>query len=279
VHATSLLFLPWLLMAAPLSAQQPDVGFDPQYYLQQTDLALRDGRLTQAGQMIGWLEQNADGVLLDDITLLRAEFAIAQENVAGAAAALLAIKDHARNLCRLETAKGWVAANRNAIDDAIVALAKATRNCPDDSGAWNLLGLAFVRKGEAEAALEAFEHALLLSPDQGEIRSNHALALLQKGQLELAAEQLEAAAKQAPENHLIRANLDFVWGMMGATPDRRAQDSDAIWSARLVNFARGAKAASRTAKADALFSQALLTLDRFDETVWAEITTPEEARN
>ena len=274
-----LLFLPLLLMASPLSAQQGEANFNWQYYLQQTDLALRDGRLTQARQMIGWLEQNADGVSADDIALLKAEYAIAQLDVAGAAAALLAIKDSARNICRVAAAKGWVAGNRDAIDEAILALAKATRNCPDDGGAWNLLGVAFVRKGEAAAALEAFEHALVLSPEKGEIRSNHAIALLQKGELELAAMQLEAAATQAPENRMILANLDFVWGMMGITPARRLQDSDAVWSARLVSVARGAKAASRNAKADALFSQALLTLDRFDEAVWSEVAKPKGIPN
>lgn len=262
-------------MAPALKAQDRAAPvIDQGMYLQQADNALRDGRLTQAGQMISWLEQNGDQISKDDVALLRAEHAIAGMDVATAAAALSTVKDADRNICRLEPAKAWVAANRAAFDDAIIALAKATRSCRDDASIWNMLGMVFIRKGEAAAAGEAFARALAFAPERPEIRNNYALALLQSGEIELASEQLAVAARNAPGNRLISANRDFVLGMKGYAPERQPQENDAQWSARLINIAKGAKVAVRTPQANALFSQALLTLDHFDEAVWTEIAPP-----
>jgi Flp pilus assembly protein TadD len=267
--------MPLSLVVTALEAQDNSAPVINQaFYLQQADNALRDGRLTQAGQMISWLEQNGDGISSDDVALLRAEHAIAGMDVAAAAAALSAVKDADRNICRLEPAKAWVAANRESFDDAIIALARAARSCPDDASIWNMLGLVLIRKGETEGAGDAFVRALALAPEQVEIRNNYALALLQRGDIERASEQLAVAASNAPGNRLILANLDFVTGMKGYTPERRPQDNDAEWSARLINIAKGAKLAARMPQAKALFSQALLTLDHFDEAVWTEITSP-----
>lgn len=266
-------------MASALEAQEivvPDVN--QELYLKQADVALRDGRMTQAGQMIAWLERYGDQISSDDIALLKAEYAIVGMDVAAAASALSAVKDPARNTCRVESAKGWVAANRLELDDAIVALATAARTCSTDAGIWNLLGLAFIGKGEAAAAEEAFGRALGLAPGNPEILNNHALAVLQRGDLTLARQQLANAAEKVPENRMIGANLDFVSGMMGIVPERLQQDSDAEWSGRLVNIAKGAKIASRTPQANALFSRALLTLDHFDETVWSELKNAEEVQ-
>jgi Flp pilus assembly protein TadD len=273
------IFLPLMLMASALEAQEivvPDVN--QELYLKQADVALRDGRMTQAGQMIAWLERYGDQISSDDIALLKAEYAIVGMDVAAAASALSAVKDPARNTCRVESAKGWVAANRLELDDAIVALATAARTCSTDAGIWNLLGLAFIGKGEAAAAEEAFGRALGLAPGNPEILNNHALAVLQRGDLTLARQQLANAAEKVPENRMIGANLDFVSGMMGIVPERLQQDSDTEWSGRLVNIAKGAKIASRTPQANALFSRALLTLDHFDETVWSELKNAEEVQ-
>jgi Flp pilus assembly protein TadD len=275
VRYGNLVFAPMLLMSAAMQAQDISASAaDQQLYLQQADAALRDGRLTQASQMIAWLTENGDAVPGDDVALLKAEYAIATHDVDVATVALAAINDGERNLCRLQTAKGWVAANRDQVDEAIVALAKASQKCPDDAGIWNLLGLAFVKKGEAAAAGEAFSKAMMLAPHEAEVLNNHALSLLQKGEVELAFRQLETAFANASDNRLIQGNLDFVGGMIGRSPERRVKETDAEWSARLVNMAKGAKAAANLPQADALFSQALLTLDHFDPTIWAEVAPP-----
>lgn len=271
------LMLLLMMTASALGAQENATSdVDQALYLQQADIALREGRLTQAEQMIAWLESNGNRISGDDIALLKAEHAIAGREVAAAASALLVVKSTERNLCRLQTAKGWVSANMGAYDDAIVALAKAGRACPDDAGIWNLLGLALLRKGESEAAGEAFGQALVLAPNDVGILNNHALALLQKGALGLAAQQLTHAAGLSPDNPTVTGNRDFALGMLGQTPSRELNESDAAWSVRLVSFAQGAKTATLDLQSDALFSRAVLTMDRFDQTVWSQIRSNEE---
>lgn len=266
------------LLTVPAHGAPPvDTPLDAQImYLQQVDAAIREGRLTQAEQMIALLEQSGPRVFADDLALLKAEFFIARRDAKSAETALLAITSWERNICRVHVAKGWVAANYNALDDAIVALAAATKNCPDDVGAWNLLGLAFIGKGETLAAREAFETALLLEPGNTQLINNHALAALQDGAVETALRALNHAAERSPQDRTIVANRNFVAGMAGLSPERATGDSDADWSAKLLQYAQGAKSASRKLQATALFSRAILTLDRFDHSIWSEVNVANE---
>lgn len=273
VNGKALFFLPLVFIASALAAEEKVASaVEQEFYLMKADAALREGRITQASQMIAWLERHGDQIASDDVALLKAEYAIAGQDLPAAKTALAALKEPARNICRVASARGWIAAHDAALDDAIVAFATATQNCPRDASNWNLLGLVFVRKGETIAAREAFGNALILAPNEPEILNNHALALLQNGELELASDQLKTAARYAPDNRLILANFDFVAGKRGIVPDRRPTDSDADWSVRLIDIAKGAKAASRSPQANALFARALLTLEHFDESVWAELT-------
>ena len=198
-------------------------------------------------------------------------------DVTSAGLVLSSIKNSERNRCRLHTAKGWVSANQQALDDAIIALAVTTKNCPDDASAWNLLGLAFIGKGETSAARTAFDEAMRLEPDNPQVINNHALAALQEGDVEAALRALNDAAAQRPQDATILANRNFVAGMAGVAPQRLKSESDADWSAKLLQFAKGAKMASREMQATALFSRAILTLERFDQTVWSEINPPNES--
>jgi Flp pilus assembly protein TadD len=275
----TLFALPFILASTSLRAQE-DVApvIDQAAYLQQADIALRDGRLTQAAQMITWLESSGAQESRDDIALLRAEYAIAVHDVLAAEAALNAISNSGANLCRLQTARGWVSANLKAYDDAIVALAKAGDACPEDAGIWNLLGLVLMRKGEGDAAAEAFRRARNLAPGDVGIWNNHAMALLQRGDVDLAMQQLDLAAQTAPDNDMVGENRDFVSGMLGFAPARRPQDSDAVFSKRLVNYAQGAKAAANDRQANTLFSRALLAMDRFDQKIWSQLEHKEDQR-
>ncbi len=171
-----------------------------------------------------------------------------------------------------------MSANHQAYDDAIIALADAGDACPEDAGIWNLLGLVLMRKGESDAAAEAFGRARNLAPDDAGILNNHAMALLQRGDIDLAMQQLELAAATSPDNDMVAANRDFVSGMLGFTPARGPQDSDAVFSKRLVNYAQGAKAAANERQANTLFSRALLAMDRFDQKIWSQLEHKEDRR-
>lgn len=273
----SLIFL-LLFGAAPVSAAQPaDPSQNMQIiYLQQVDAAIREGRLTQAAQMLSTLEQSETVGFSDDLALLKAEYAIARMDVMSADAALSAITDPSRNTCRVHAAQGWVATNQETFAPAVAALLVATQHCPDDAGIWNLLGLALLGKGEAFAAQEAFGRAILLEPQNAQVMNNHALAVLQGGAVDAALGELDRAVAQNPQNAMILANRHFVAGMAGLSPKRENGESEAEWSAKLLEFAKGAKAASRRPQATALFARAMLTLERFDEAVWSELHPPLE---
>jgi Flp pilus assembly protein TadD len=262
-----------LFGAAPVFGAQPaDASLNIEIvYLQQTDTAIREGRLTQAAQMLSTLEQSPTGRFPDDLALLKAEYAIARMDVTSADLALSDIKDPVRNSCRVHAAKGWVAANKKAFDSAVADLSVATRHCPDDAGIWNLLGLALIGQREASSALKAFEHAIALEPQNTKVLNNHALAALQGGAVDVALHELDRAAAQNPLNVMITANRNFVAGMAGLSPEREIGESDAYWSAKLTEFAKGAKSASRGPQATALFARAMLTLERFDENIWSEL--------
>lgn len=267
-----------LVGPASWSNEEAQTPASSERFLQQADQAIRDGRLVQAKHMIEWLDQNPDTLSSDDLALIKAEYAIAGNDIFGASTAIDAIKDVSRNICRQDSVRGWVALNKNELNKAILSFANAAKHCPGDAGIWNFLGLTFVRKGETAAAKQAFEQALQLTPENAELINNHALALVQQGELLLALQQLEVATSKAPENQLIVANRDFVTGMLGKMPVRNARDNDNVWSSRLINTGKGAKAAERTTEATALFSRALLLLDHFDDTVWTAMGQKAETK-
>jgi Flp pilus assembly protein TadD len=121
------------------------------------------------------------------------------------------------------------------------------------------------------AARDAFGEAMLLEPDNAQLMNNDALAALQDGALDTALHALNRAAEKSPLNRAISANRNFVSGIAGFAPVREKGESDADWSAKLLLYAQGAKSASRKLQATALFSRAILMLDRFDEAVWSEV--------
>jgi Tfp pilus assembly protein PilF len=126
-------------------------------------------------------------------------------------------------------------------------------------------------KGETKAARDAFGEAMLREPDNAQLMNNYALTALQDGAVDTALDALRRAAEKNPLNRVISANRNFVAGMAGLAPEREKGESDADWSAKLLQYAQGAKSASRKLQATALFSRAILTLDRFDEAVWSEV--------
>lgn len=260
-----------LAIASPVSGLQAEDEpiVDTGEFLQHTDVAIKSGRFVQAGEMLSWLEQNAGTIFQDDVNLLRAEYAIATGSDADAAVAVAKITDKSRNACRQDVVRGWIAGKKNDLNRSILFLARSTGLCPSDAGAWNLLGLAFINKGEARAGKEAFEQALALSPDAPGLLNNYALALVQIEDYPAALGLLGKALAFDPDNRLIADNRDFVMGMTGETPERKAHEGDTIWAQRLINVGHGANALRRDAVATAMFAQAILLIDHFDEQAWS----------
>jgi Flp pilus assembly protein TadD len=273
----ALLSLLWFACAAvqyPAHAETDsgDAASADIQYLLATDAAIKNGRYVQAQQMLSWLKDNAHKSLNDDVALLHAEYYSVEGRVADVTAALAEINDKGRNACRQDSIRGWIAGKQGDASRSILFLARATTICPDDVGAWNLLGLAFAEKGEVAASREAFEKALSLSPRQPGLLNNYALALLQSGETKTASQKLEQALAIDPANPAIIANRDFVNAMLGRKPVRTADETEAQWANRLLSAGNGARAGQNQALTTALFSQAVLLLDHFDERAWGIAT-------
>lgn len=272
-------FLPLLILAtiaipcpAYANAQPNDVPVADIRYLMEADAAIKNGRYVQAEQMLALLKNDMHPSLHDDVALLHAEYYSAEDRLADAAAALAEIKDKGRNACRQDSMRGWVAGKQGDTSKSILFLVRAVKACPDDVGAWNLLGLAFAEKGEIAASREAFERALALSPQQSGLLNNYALVLLQAGDAGAASQKLGEALAADPLNPAIIANRDFVNAILGSKPIRVPNETEAQWANRLLSAGTGAQVGQNAVLAKSLFSQAVLLLDHFDAKAWSVAT-------
>ena len=67
------------------------------------------------------------------------------------------------------------------------------------AGLYNALGAYFAQRSETTCAVEAFQRALNLAPDNPETKFNLGLALIQKGDLVSAVEHLREFSRSAPD--------------------------------------------------------------------------------
>lgn len=272
-------FLPLLVLAtiaipcpAYANAQPNDMPVADIRYLMEADAAIKSGRYIQAEQMLALLKNDARPSLRDDVALLHAEYYSAEGRLAEAVAALAEIKDKGRNACRQDSMRGWVARKQGDASQSILFLVRAVKACPDDVGAWNLLGLAFAEKGEIAASREAFERALALSPQQSGLLNNYALVLLQAGDAGAASQKLGEALAADPLSPAIIANRDFVNAILGSKPIRVPGETETQWANRLLSAGTGAQVGQNAVLAKSLFSQAVLLLDHFDAKAWSVAT-------
>lgn len=243
---------------------------DTAILLQQIDAATRAGRLVQAGAMLTWLEQNGPISSEGSVALHRAEFYMVKGEVSAAAAALARVGVDDGNICRRSRLMGWIAGKSAQWNKAILKLTQAIEQCGDDASLWNLLGLAFLGKGEYAAGLEAFEGALTLQPQNAGLLNNRAFALVGLQRHGAALADLQQALAISPDDFSIRNNADYLSGVMGIAPIRRENEGDAIWAARLARTGEGARDAGLSSNATAHFANAALLSDRFDVHIWAQ---------
>ncbi len=120
----------------------------------------------------------------------------------------LALDDASPNT-RAELAQAELQANR--LDEAQALLAEALRREPDDYVALTAQGLLALKRGEGEAALQAFLKAGVLEPRHARTAVQTGIALYQQGRDERARETLERAAELDPRDPLpllLRSMMD-----------------------------------------------------------------------
>jgi arylsulfatase A-like enzyme/Tfp pilus assembly protein PilF len=92
---------------------------------------------------------------------------------------------------------GIVALTEGRVDDAENNLAEAVVGLPGSFEAWNALGVARVRQGDLDGAVEAWENAHRVDPGVVDVLFNLGLAHAQAGRLSVAADYLETYASRA----------------------------------------------------------------------------------
>lgn len=103
--------------------------------------------------------------------------------------------------------KGLDYLKSNQIDEAIEVFENATKLNPDDYRLFNYLGIAYAKKGKNNLAIGAFQTASHLRPDIANIRYNLGLAYQAEGILDMAMEQFEEALKIDPNYALAEEAL------------------------------------------------------------------------
>lgn len=242
-------------LAALLVAQTPG-QVDPA----EIAHAIEAKRLDQARQMLA--NAAAAGETAPEFDRLRADLAFARKNWPDAHARYLALaaadpKD-GRSAERAAIASiilGDTAAADALIEQAIQS-GKATWR------AWNAKAVLCDQRGDWTCADEAFQVATSMAPDQPQVLNNHGWSLLLRGQWGDAAELLEKASDLGPHLRRSQNNLELARAALAEDlPQRRPDESDADFAARLNDAGVLAAMRGDRGRAIAAFSRALEVSD------------------
>lgn len=109
--------------------------------------------------------------------------------------------------------------DRGDINGAITSLSLVVSLDPQMSEAYNLLGVAYERKGYSQLAKNCFEHALRIAPDSAQTLNDFGYSLYQRGEYEGAVRKLKRAAAIAPGDQRILNNLGLAQFRLGKHKD------------------------------------------------------------
>jgi Tfp pilus assembly protein PilF len=126
----------------------------------------------------------------------------------------------ARKMTFSGTAKQHLEAGRQyllngMLSEAIAELSTATSLDPRLSEAYNLLGVAYDKKGFGDRARESYERAVKVEPQDAETLNNLGFSLYQSGNYRAAVDRLKRAVKLAPTDERILNNLGLALCRMG----------------------------------------------------------------
>lgn len=258
----------------PEAAAPPRAGDRPER-IRAADLALQGGRLVEAQALLDDLRDQpgadqADDAQEDQIRLLHAELLLATDQPAEARQWLAALRGPEGQSCRASAALAMAEIATGELAAADTLLRGQEAPCAQDPVFWRALGQASLGLGRPAAAADAYRRALALQPGNDAVRNDLAVVLIATGDAAGAADLLADLLRREPGRQDATINLDFANAMLGRTPQRRVDDSDAFWSRRLQYAGSGARRAGRTGLAEALFAQALIERPRHDQALWRQ---------
>jgi tetratricopeptide (TPR) repeat protein len=123
---------------------------------------------------------------------------------------------------------------REALEKTVAYCERALRSDPQDDHTHNLMAIALVRLGDYPRAFKAFEAAVRINPEVGEVHASWGMALAQAERFEEAIERLTRAGQLDPALcPLTLAGIGDVLTAMGRVDEAREYY-------RRANEARGA---------------------------------------
>jgi tetratricopeptide (TPR) repeat protein len=174
--------------------------------------------LGQVGKILGQLEYERLFAMAPDSARTHqflAESYVAQRNDAKAAeeykAALKADPRSTEILCALGDVERWLL----RFDDAIEHYSRVLQLAPNESCAYQGLGVAHLRRHELPSAIEYLRQAAQLQPNSGETRLALGSALLSSGDVNGALTELKAAVANKPDLRQAYALLARVYQRLG----------------------------------------------------------------
>ncbi|HEV7747082.1 MAG TPA: tetratricopeptide repeat protein [Pyrinomonadaceae bacterium] len=123
----------------------------------------------------------------------------------------LAVANSAKE--HLENGRSYLLSGQ--FSEAITELSTATSLDPKLTEAYNLLGVAYDKKGLADRAKESYEKAVKFEPEDAQALNNLGFSLYQNGNYRAAVDRLKRAVKLAPTDDRILNNLGLALCRLG----------------------------------------------------------------
>jgi Flp pilus assembly protein TadD len=251
------------------AAEAPAAPAVPPGALDVAELAIADGRLNDAGQILR-------RVLLADPANARARLAQAELYLAsGGSGQAMGVFESL-----VDDPEFGPAANQGlgiamllaGIEDPGVAhLRRAVEADPALWRAWNALGSHYDSKGQWETASEAYAKALTQRPDEATIYNNRGFSLFMQGRLDEATADLSRAVRLDPELELARINLRLALAWNGKYVQAMSGTSREDMGMVLNNIGYIAMMRGDLENAEAYLVRAMEADPSFNEVAWRNL--------
>ena len=157
---------------------------------------------------------------------------------------------------------GVAEARTGRVPEAMEQFEQALRINPNDAEAHNNLGNALMQTGRTREAMEQFETAVKINPDMVEFHNDLGYALCQSGRVQEAIEQYEQALRIEPDYADGHYNLGIALVQAGRLPEAIEQYEQALkfrpdYADAYINLGEALLQTGRVPEAIAQFEQAL----------------------
>lgn len=123
---------------------------------------------------------------------------------------------------------GIAFADRGDVPEAVQHFNQALQINPDDAKSINNLGKVLTSQGKVDAAIQDFHHALQLEPDDAKILNNLSVALADEGKVNDAIQELEHALQLKPEYAEAYYNLGNIYASRADYDDAAQNYEEAL---------------------------------------------------